>query len=177
MMTTFISYGSEISLVALHRSDVVELAAIYDRLAECHFEAFRKAYESSWSDEQDDAVRQGFFDEFDRFYTTDGYLLVLAMQDDTIVGWMSFAQEKYGVYLDELCVDPAYWGQGIGKALISSIKDYVPDVASIFLLTRKINEVSPHFYEHLGFRKSAFMLPEYSPDFHQGYELRVEHAE
>ena len=60
-----------------------------------------------------------------------------------------------------------------GKALIFSIKNYASEVKSLAVVTRKINTISPLFYERLGFVKTNFMLAEYDADETQGYECLI----
>jgi ribosomal protein S18 acetylase RimI-like enzyme len=167
--------GDEVSLIACKYADLDEgvFETLQDRLEECHFLAFKKAYEAHWSPEREAALNKNIHIFFDDFKNSDQYVLVVAQKRDLILGWMLFKEETYGVYLELLCLDPIYWGQGIGKKLVLSIMDYAPHSTTISLLTRKINAVAPSFYEHLGFKKTDFMLPNYSSQDYQGYEITL----
>lgn len=97
-------------------------------------------------------------------------LLIAAHKDSEIVGWALFKRENESALLELLCISPQCWRQGIGRKLVFSICDYFPEVSHISVATRKINAISPHFYEGIGFKKTDFMLPEYSEENMQGFE-------
>lgn len=107
-----------------------------------------------------------------QFKESNDMMLYIALQNDHMAAWALFKHDNESAILELLCVDPDFWRHGIGKKLVFAIRDYVPTINHIALVTRTVNRISPHFYESLGFKKTAFTLPEYSSmaDQIQGYE-------
>lgn len=77
--------------------------------------------------------------------------VVVAMQADRVVG-LSATSSAYGVmWLDQLYVDPAYIGRGIGSALLQEALTRVPAQTSVQLYTFAENTRARMFYERHGF--------------------------
>jgi ribosomal protein S18 acetylase RimI-like enzyme len=140
-------------------------------LKNLYSKAFYAVYEEHWSRELNESILEVFTTYINRFNNSSDMLLVLAQEDSNIIGWVLFYIEKQNAIVELICVDPAHWRKGIGKSLLFSIKEYYPTIKSLAVITRKINNITPKFYESLGFKKSNFMLPEYKTEDMQGYEL------
>ena len=57
------------------------------------------------------------------------------------------------LYLDDLCVDSAFRGRGIGKALVGFVRGYADEIGadSLELNVWECNSDAKAFYENLGF--------------------------
>jgi GNAT superfamily N-acetyltransferase len=97
--------------------------------------------------------------------------LLVVEKNDQVAGWTLLLCNEQSVIIDIMCVDPLFQKQGVGKALIGAIKEYFPEIRSIAVVTKKVNAVSPFFYERLGFVKTDFLYANHTSDEFQGYEL------
>ena len=160
-------YGLEPS-ITLHvtRIDQINEPA----LKNVYFNAFKTVYANDWDAHLEQKVCKIFEDYIEKFMNSSDMILVTANQESNIVGWALFLKDDQKAVLEILCIDPQVWRQGIGKKLVFSICDYFPEISHISLVTRKINVISPHFYEALGFKKTNLELPEYISGEMQGYE-------
>lgn len=163
---------SHISLVSIAYADIDD--ELHNALQVCHFASFKKAYEAYWSSEQEALIRKKFAMHMNNFKISDQHLLVVALQDEALLGWMLYKKESYGVYLELLCVAPDSCNKGIGKKFVLSLMDSIKNGFTVSLLSRKSNQVACSFYERLGFEKTDFMLPDYSAYEYQGYEKHKE---
>ena len=72
-------------------------------------------------------------------------------------------QDRRILYIDDLCVDEACRGQGLGKALMDTVRNYAVQIGveSLELNVWNFNKSAAAFYEHLGFtvQKSILELP------------------
>lgn len=160
------SFAHQIRLLNKQEYDASEHA-----LKNIYAKSFYTVYEEHWSHELNESILEGFATYISRFKNSNDMLLALAQEDSNIIGWVLFYIEKQNAIVELICVDPAHWRKGIGKSLIFSIKEYCPTIKRLAVVTRKINSITPKFYESLGFKKSNFMLPEYKTEDMQGYEL------
>lgn len=151
--------------------------ALIQDLKNIFMEAFHAVYstdEKDWDAEFEQKTAHIFKRYMHEYQTQVGssWFLVTATQDGQIAGWALFKRvDDSSAILEILCIRPSYWRKGIGKKLVFSICDLNPGISHIALMTRRINPISPHFYESLGFKKTNFCLPEYA-EFEnlQGYE-------
>jgi len=72
-------------------------------------------------------------------------------------------QDRKTLYLDDLCVDERFRGQGIGKALLEAVQKYGAEIGavSVELNVWDFNRSAAAFYKHFGFsvQKSILELP------------------
>jgi len=77
-----------------------------------------------------------------------------------VVGYASIQYEpsKNHCYIHQLGVCPKHWGRGIGRKLVFALVEggWHPDLASISVLTRRINQEGIDFYKHIGFEEVSF---------------------
>jgi ribosomal protein S18 acetylase RimI-like enzyme len=86
-------------------------------------------------------------------------LIVLAKDNEKIVGVArALTDYAYACYLSCLAVDKAYQGIGIGKKLISKLREAIGESSSLILLSAPGVE---EYYSNLGFNKieNGFVLP------------------
>lgn len=81
---------------------------------------------------------------------------IVAKSDGKVVGYASFNMEDapQEVYIQLLCVDPAYQKQGIGKKLLYSILQQDQTIKKLSLVTRRVNSSAIAFYQRLGFKEN-----------------------
>lgn len=143
---------------------------------EIFIRSFSKAYEKLTPEQLgvknvQTFLKEAFADVYDDFQT--GHQkLVIAKIDGKIVGFAGFkpAEEPNQIYITQLSVDTDYWHQGIGKQLVFSALDLYENTEKLVVIARKLNTVAQQFYEKLGFVKSPYMHPGYSPAKYTGYE-------
>ena len=102
---------------------------------------------AGWGDPSDDVIAVTLKNSFAVFSVTDESGRVLAMARLIGDGAMAF-------YLKDVVVDPAYQGQGIGKALLKFVESYILDqmpagAKALFELTAAKGKEG--FYQKLGF--------------------------
>jgi len=93
-----------------------------------------------------------------------GYILV-AEAAGKVVGMctgqlvISTAEGGPAVLVEDMVVDPAYRGQGTGRALIKTMADWAIEQGAtrLQLLADKNNPPALAFYEHLGWRTTALV--------------------
>lgn len=174
LLTSFIlipCYSSEsIILKQIESQTLIQDVTLEQNLNRVYLDAFQSVYTTDWTPELEEKVVSIFKSYIEQFKQHNTMLLVAAHKDSEIVGWALFNKENDNAVLEILCISPQSWRQGIGRKLVFSICDYFPEVSHIALLTRKINAISPHFYEGIGFKKTDFMLPEYRNENMQGFE-------
>lgn len=98
---------------------------------------------------------------------------VSAYHKDKVVGFAAFNQteNEHEVYIRQLCVDPNYWGKGIGEHLVFSIGQQLPKTNKLVLVTRRINTRTRDFYiNKCGFTESNYTHERYSPEVYVGFE-------
>jgi N-acetylglutamate synthase-like GNAT family acetyltransferase len=176
-MTTLTCFAhQEPVLHVFNRQNRAEIEQLESPLYDLYINSFHNVYREFWSDEFKDFMQKNFNHYFEKFKSTDSMTLVIAERDRDMCGWMlyDYDQETGQAIVELICVDTNVRRQGIGKRLISAIRGLAPAVKTISVVTKKINSISPHFYESLGFAKTNFMLPEYNADLMQGYEWNAE---
>ncbi|CAN5202770.1 hypothetical protein BH09DEP1_BH09DEP1_3230 [soil metagenome] len=151
-----------ISLITIDNGDVLKNSDI-KMLKDVFMDAFHSVYLKDWTLEIEEQTHNVFENYISQYQTNCTMNLVIVLKDNQIAGWALFKKENDAdAILEILCISPHYWRQGIGKQLAFSICDLYPTINHISLMTRKINPISPQFYEALGFRKTDFSLPEYA---------------
>ncbi len=86
--------------------------------------------------------------------TADGNIkLFVALDDETVVGYIRGCKGETYNDLIEIYVLPVYRGIGIGKQLINELFKFFGNQKSIILEVAAYNLKSITFYEHLGFKK------------------------
>lgn len=156
----------------------IDTSEIEQQLHHVYMNAFSTIYHDSWV-EVKPLILRNFPMYLAKFKQEQGWLLVAAEVNDVMAGWALFyinKNDKQAV-LEILCIDPAYWRQGLGKKLTFAVRDYYADVTKISLVTSRFNTVSPLFYQSLGFKKVDCMLPEYTVDQVQGFEWVAQDGE
>ncbi|MDF2691574.1 MAG: family acetyltransferase [Gammaproteobacteria bacterium] len=86
-------------------------------------------------------------------------LIVLAKDNEKIVGVArALTDYAYVCYLSCLAIDKAYQGKGIGKELISKVKEAIGQASSLVLLSAPGVE---EYYLDLGFNRidNGFIMP------------------
>ena len=169
-LVIFSCYAIE-ELKVLKGNDLINDPQLELNLKSVYFKSFNEVYRSHWSMEFEEEVLEGFNTYIERFKQSNDMMLVVALMDDALAGWILFQKEQRRVIVEIICISPEYQRKGLGKKLIFSFRECWSEITNLAVLTRKINAFSPLFYESLGFRKTNFMLPEYNPADVQGYEL------
>ncbi|MCC5959328.1 MAG: GNAT family N-acetyltransferase [Rhodobacteraceae bacterium] len=78
-------------------------------------------------------------------------VIVTARDGEHLVGVArSITDWAYCLYCSDLCVDSAYQGRGIGKALLAQTAQAAPDVKTCLLLSAP---AAISFYDAAGFRR------------------------
>ncbi len=139
-------------------------------LKEVFLSSFETVYKDEWTDQFKEYALQVFSRYIERFKTTDDMILVMASNESSVAGWALFDYHDQKAILELICVEPAFWRKGVGRKLVFSIRELLPDINHIAVVTRKANAISPHFYKSLGFKKTEFMLAEYEGQQMQGFE-------
>ena len=117
-------------------------------------------------------LNKAFTQEEENFRKSSQTNLFLHAKDENgkIVGYVAFEifHEENSAYMRQLAILPEYQKQGIGKMLIESILKEQPDLAKLYLITRKINHAAVKFYERLGFREDSFTMHKFSQEMFLG---------
>lgn|GEM_PF-4705986 len=152
-----------------------EVFVLENELKTVYLQSFNTVYKEYWTNELESAVLSSFDTYISKFKRSQDIFLIVTLLDTTVSGWALFyiEHESERAILELICVAPEHWRKGLGKRLIASIKTYYPTIKSIAVVSRKINIITPQFYQSLGFKKTNFMLPEYNTEDVQGYELEL----
>jgi ribosomal protein S18 acetylase RimI-like enzyme len=109
--------------------------------------------------------RKGYFFYQDRDYFRSHVLMENEIWVATVnkrpVAFMAMNQE----FIDQLYIDPTYWRQGIGNALLKFAREQSPE--HVWLYTLQVNVNARAFYEKNGFVAEKFGIspaPESEPD-------------
>jgi ribosomal protein S18 acetylase RimI-like enzyme len=83
--------------------------------------------------------------------------VTVAEEGGRIVGLLVVAETRRGFLLDNVAVDPAHQGQGIGRALLSRAEDEARRAGhrSIHLYTHATMTENRRLYERLGYAEVA----------------------
>jgi len=100
-------------------------------------------------------------------------------EDSSVVGYASIQCEplKNHCYIHQLGVSPEHWGHGVVRKLVFALKEsgYHPDLSSISILTRRINQEGVDFYKHIGFEEVSLQATQDSYlDFTKYIQLKWE---
>lgn len=108
-------------------------------------------------------IDQGY--EFERYsietikssLTNDNYYNILIEVDEKIIGYLSAIKVVDECELLKIVIDKNYRGNGYGKLLISSLKEYCKSnhITKIFLEVREDNFTARALYEKCGFVKTS----------------------
>lgn len=138
------------------------LPAQIQELNTVFMDAFSAVYSKYWDAKIEQQTKDVFANYISQFHTSPQMVLFVAKKESQVAGWALFKKlDDENAILEILCISPSFWRQGIGKKLVFSICDFCPTICHIALMTRKINPISPEFYEAMGFKKTDFCLPEY----------------
>lgn len=112
-----------------------------------------------------------FQNHFRKFIALPGYDVVVATQDNKIVGliaWsksLCFVAEKARIHLEGLVVDPQYRKKGIGRTLMKYLeefsKQFSPCIIDLTSGLRREKEGSHEFYKSLGYKNEGPMAKLY----------------
>ncbi|MEP7134414.1 MAG: GNAT family N-acetyltransferase [Chloroflexota bacterium] len=109
--------------------------------------------------------RKGYFFYQDRDYFQSHVLMENEIWVATVnkrpVAFMATNQE----FIDQLYIDPNYWRQGIGNAMLALARKFSPE--HVWLYTLQVNVNARAFYEKNGFVAEKFGVspaPESEPD-------------
>jgi ribosomal protein S18 acetylase RimI-like enzyme len=94
----------------------------------------------------------------------------LVAEEDRVVGFVT----TMGAHLDQLFVDPAYQGRGIGTSLLTTTLERTPAVATLFVFEE--NVPARRFYERYGFREASWYLNEEVAAVELVYDRRANSA-
>ena len=95
---------------------------------------------------------------FSRLITPDtGFHALVIEQDGQIVGFTHFSftnstwSERNDCYLEDLFVDPSFRGKGLGRELISAVKEIAKAQGSrrLYWFTHKYNQTAQRLYDSL----------------------------
>ncbi|KRE25326.1 ribosomal-protein-alanine acetyltransferase [Mycobacterium sp. Soil538] len=102
---------------------------------------------------------------------------VAARADDKLVGYAGIARlgrmKPYEYEIHTVGVDPAYQGQGIGRAMLRRLVEYA-DGGTIFLEVRTDNEAAIALYESEGFTKMGVRKRYYRVSGADAYTMKRE---
>ena len=74
-------------------------------------------------------------------------------KEGKIVGTVSYQRQEDGsVFLNGLAIDPAYWGQGLGREALVKVLEEIKDALKVWLVTHPDNEKAINLYQSLGFQ-------------------------
>ncbi len=99
-------------------------------------------------------------------FTNTSWRFLAAKKENILVGYISFYTVLDETEIVNVCVDPQYRGQGIGRALVNEAIRYCREGGSVKLMleVRKSNSVAIKLYESFGFipvgvSKNHYKLP------------------
>ncbi len=81
-----------------------------------------------------------------------GEYMVVALDNEKIIGFLQLLQNKGVLTIDLIAVDPEYQGQGVGRNMIMFAEKHCQGNHLIQVGTQIANTPSICFYENLGFR-------------------------
>jgi ribosomal protein S18 acetylase RimI-like enzyme len=116
--------------------------ADYPALADLWYDSWQSVGISNETDLSREGVRQRFYQE-----AADSWVLCVAERDGGRLGFLAMVPEE--ARIDQLFVDPALKGAGIGPALMTHAKSVMPE--GIVLTTHETNLRARAFYERDGF--------------------------
>ncbi len=102
-----------------------------------------RAYQQPWN-------KQKFIDSFDNVNTQIQLILV----DKKIAGYLLTLQSVEFIDILNICIDPKFQQQGLGKQLLDNLLKHQQGSAinSLLLEVRKSNITAINFYQHYGFK-------------------------
>lgn len=127
------------------RQATLDDTEVVHRIVQAAFEPFREVVPVSLSalDETIEEVREA---------VAEGRVLV-AVEGEDGFGTVRYEVKPDSLYVGRLAVLPAYWGRGIGAALMAHIEQLAPSLGRtrIQLATRESVPSNVQFYERLGY--------------------------
>lgn len=142
----------------------IRLATIsdIDQVAPMHMNAWRDAYRGIFPNSVLEKLKPNDFSEKWYSWLKDPLRVNWIVQSkDNFPGFISFGNtEKEDIFTNweifAIYIDPNYWGQGIGKSLMTSCMDFLKDneISQVRLWIVQQNIGAQRFYENLGFIKT-----------------------
>lgn len=73
-----------------------------------------------------------------------------------MIAWKSDTEDASATYIEDLVVDPAFQGRGLGSKLLEIFESEVPSTQRAILHVHPLNDPAIQLYESFGFRKRSF---------------------
>lgn len=106
-------------------------------------------------------------EEFANLVQNENVSALLAEEDNQVVGICFISMrtktgmvKKFTAYMDDLCVDAGYRGEGIGKALFLKVEQIVKEKGAerLDLMVWNFNDEAMRFYKSLGMVPQRYIL-------------------
>ena len=106
------------------------------------------------------------FDQFKEMVENEDMITILAEENDKVIGICMVSMrtrtcmvKRRTAYMEDLCVDEACRGKGIGKKLFSYAKDQAVkmDAERLDLMVWDFNENARKFYESMGMKPQRYI--------------------
>ena len=106
------------------------------------------------------------FDQFKEMVENEDMITILAEDEEKVVGICMVSMrartcmvKRRTAYMEDLCVDEAYRGKGIGKKLFSYAKDQAVKMGAerLDLMVWDFNESARKFYESMGMKPQRYI--------------------
>ena len=81
--------------------------------------------------------------------------LLGAFEGDVLAGVVGYEREGDVVDIDRLAVDPKFFRQGVGRALVMEVHEREADARSFTVSTGALNKPAIQLYTQLGYRRRA----------------------
>ena len=119
-------------------------------LANKSFKYSRFHLDSFFSNEVANNIKAEWVRSF--FMEKRGDAMIVALIDNTIVGFLLLLQDDERITIDLIAVDSNFRGEGIAKDMIMYSQDCYKDLSFIRVGTQLVNRPSINLYENLFFR-------------------------
>lgn len=109
-------------------------------------------------------------EQFQEMVENEDMISVIAEIDETVVGICFVSMrartcmvKRRTAYMDDLCVDHAYRGKGIGKQLYEYVKHRAKEMGAerLDLMVWDFNEDARKFYESMGMKPQRYIMEEH----------------
>ncbi len=122
------------------------------------WQGYLEFYECDWAERISDLTWERFFDPKEPVFSVGAY------EDEKMIGFVNFVlhrstwSERPYCYLEDIFVAPSYRGRGIGRELISAVKDYAKKegCARLHWVTHEDNKTAQILYDKIA-NKSGFI--------------------